>query len=216
MEVESELFGVEGRAVQRKLSATAKQELSISELMMLADYLKCDIMDLVICEDDAYIGPSPNWQEGWRKIEVEDKSPEDVNHTLEFLNELKKDYEIRNLCEFILYLPLIEEERIRDMVFRCYGDLTYDRKPYLMSLLSNLYRGIPECAAKRDADAYRDNVLRVKGVPGNNLYGLHDKEYNKYYYANLQRYFEDGNSGLWSYEYRKPQIEKKRKESLGL
>lgn len=112
----SELFGVEGRAVQRKLSATAKQELSISELMMLADYLKCDIMDLVICEDDAY----------------------------------------------------------------------------------------------------RDNVLRVKGVPGNNLYGLHDKEYNKYYYANLQRYFEDGNSGLWSYEYRKQQIEKKRKESLGL
>lgn len=212
----SELFGVEGRAVQRKLSATAKQELSISELMMLADYFECDIMDLVIGEDDTYIGPSPDWKEGWRKIEVEDKSPEEVNHTLEFLNELKNGYEIRNIYEFILYLPLIEEERIRDMVIRCYGDLTYDRKPYIMEKLTMLYHSIPDCEAKRDADKYRDNVLRVKGDPRNNLYGLHDEEHMKYYYANLQRYYDEGNSGLWSYEYRKEMIEKKRKETLGL
>ena len=58
--------------------------------------------------------------------------------------------------------------------------------------------------------------MRVKGVPGNNLYGLEDEEHMKYYYANLQRYYDEGNSGLWSYEYRKEMIEKKRKETLGL
>lgn len=212
----SELFGIEVRAVQRKLSVAAKQELSISELMMLADYFGCDIMDLVILEDEPYVEPSPDWKKGWRKIEVDDKSSEDVNHTLEFLNGLKNDYEICNLYEFLLYLPLIEEEWVRDMVFRCYEDLTYDRRPYVMSLLSNLYHKIPDCAAKCDADAYRDNVLRVKGAPGNNIFGWDDEEYNKYYHANLHRYLEEGNRGLWSYDYRKEQIEKRRKECLGL
>ena len=110
----------------------------------------------------------------------------------------------------------MEDERIRDMAIRCYGNLTYDRKAYIMEKLTMLYQSIPDCEAKRDADRYRDNVLRVKGDPRNNLYGLHDEAYMKYYYANLQRYYDEGNSGLWSYEYRKEMIEKKRRETLGL
>lgn len=212
----ADLFGVDGRAVQRKISTAAKKELSINELMMLADYFECDIMDLVILEGEAYVEPSPDWNDGWRRIRVEDETPESVNNTLEIINKIKEDYEIRNLYEFLLYLPLMEEERVRDMVFRCYGDLTYDRKSYVMRLLSSLYHSIPDCAAKREADEYRDNVLRVKGVPGNNCFGLDNEEHNKYYHANLFRYLEDGNSGLWSYDYKKEQIEKRRIESLGL
>lgn len=81
--------------MQRKLSASAKQELSISELIMLADYFECNFMELVIGEDDKYIGPSPDWKDGWRKIEVEDKSPEEVNHTLKFLIEFGFLYKLR-------------------------------------------------------------------------------------------------------------------------
>lgn len=212
----SELFGITERAVQTKISTDAKSELSISELLMLADYFECEIWDLVVLEDDTYIGPKCNWQKGWRKIEVEDTSQNDVKRTLEFLNKIEKSYEIRNLYEFFLYLPLIEEEYIRDMIMRLDGDLTYNRKPYIMHQLSKLYRNIPDCKAKREADNYRDNVLRVKGVPGNNLYGLYDEEYMKYYSSNLQRYFEEGNSKLWSGDYEKKQCEKKRKACLGL
>lgn len=212
----AELFGVEGRAVQRKISTAAKQELSISEFMMLADYFGCEILDLVIFEGEVYTPPSSDWKEGWREIEVEDKNPKEVTYTLETLKKIKEKYEIRDIYEFLLYLPLIEEENLRDVVVRIDGDLTYDRRAYIMKQLTWLYQSIPECEAKHDADKYRDNVLRVKGAPGNNPFGLQDAVYNKYYDANLRRYLEEGNSGLWSYEQKKEEIEKRRKECLGL
>lgn len=212
----SELFCVCERQAENKLSAKNKTELSISELLMLSDYLKCDIGDLVILEDDSYIAPEPGWRDELRKEEVEDKTSEDVKKTLDFLTRMKNDYEIRNLAEFLLYLPLMEEERVREMVTRCYGHLTYDSRHYLMSQLSYLYGTIPECEAKKEADAYRDNCLRVKGVPGNNRFGFDDENYNKYLYKNIERYLEDGNSRLWSYESDREWTEKRRKETLGL
>lgn len=211
----SEIFGVEGRTVQRKISVAAKEELSISEFLMLADYLDCDVMDLVILESDLYVEPCPDWNDGWRKVEIEDKSSEEVKKTLDINRKIKESYEIRNLFEFLLYVPLFEEERLRDVVFRCAENLTYDHKHYVMSLLSRLYRSIPECGAKRDADAYRDNILRVKGAPGNNLLGFEDKNFYKYYYKNLERYLEEGNSDLWSSEIIRNPKEKKKAESLG-
>lgn len=211
----AELFGIVERAAQRKLSTCGKKRLSITELMMLADYFECDVSDLIILDGERYVAPEIDWQADWRKSKVDDKSPEDVSNTLEMLSSIKEDYEIRNLSEFLLYLPLIEEEILRDTVYRCFGNLTYNNRHYVMEQLSGLYHSIPDCEAKRDADKYRDNVLRVKGVPGNNLFGLMDENYNKYYFRNLQRYVEDGNSELWSYEYKRDFIEQKRKGCLG-
>ncbi len=212
----SEMFCVTGRQAENKISTRSKKGLSISELLMLSDYLECDVTDLVILEDDPYVAPSSDWREGLRKEEVSDKSPEDVKETINSLKEIKENYEIRNLAEFLLYLPLMEDEKVRDMVVRCYGHLTYDDRHYLMSQLSYLYKTIPDCGAKRDADACRNNLLRVKGVPGNNTFGVKDKDFDKYYYRNLERYLEDGNSGLWKYESNKEWIERRRKETLGL
>ena len=48
----SRVFGVDVRAVQKKISTSAKTELSIRELMILADYFECDIMDLIILEGE--------------------------------------------------------------------------------------------------------------------------------------------------------------------
>lgn len=210
----SEVFGVDVRAVQKKISTSAKTELSIRELMILADYFECDIMDLIIIEGEKYNSPPSNWEDGWRKIEVEDKSCEDVIYTLDVLKKINEEYEIRNLSELLLYIPLIEEEVLRDAIRRCYGNLTYCSKDYVMQQLSFLYKSIPDCKAKREADEYRDKVLRVKGSPWNNLYEVTNVD--DYYYKNIERYRSEGNSKLWSYEYDKEQIEKKRKEILGL
>lgn len=211
----SEMFHVSERQVRNIISKNTQNGLSISELLILSDYLECDVMDLVILRDEPYIAPNPDWREESDR-EVSDKTPEDVKNTIETLREMKENYEIRNLAEFLLYLPLMEDKDVRDMIVRCYGHLTYDDRHYLMSKLSYLYRTIPDCGAKRDADAYRDNVLRVKGVPGNNTFGIKDKDFDKYYYRNLERYYEEGNNELWSYERNKEWIEKRRQETLGL
>ena len=145
---------------------------------------------------------------------MEDKSCEDVIHTLDILQKINEEYEIRNLSELLLYIPLIEEEVLRDAIRRWYGNLTYCSKDYVMQQLSFLYKSIPDCKAKREADEYRDKVLRVKGSPWNNLYEVTNVD--DYYYKNIERYRSEGNSKLWSYEYDKEQIEKKRKETLGL
>ena len=154
----AEAFSLDERQVQRKLSASTKNGLTISELLMLADYLGCELMDLIVMEEDVYVMPDPEWNKEWRTVEMDDKTVEDVNDTLEYSKEIKKSYEIRNLYELLLYIPLIEEENLRDVVCRCYDNLEYDKRHYVMSQMSYLHKQIPDCKAKREADAYRDNV----------------------------------------------------------
>lgn len=196
----SDAFNLDERQVQRKLSGSTKKGLTISELLMLADYLGCELMDLVVMEEDTYVMPNPNWDKNWRTAKVHDKSAEEVNDSLQISKEIKDSYAIRNLYELLLYIPLIEDERLRDVVCRCYDNLECNSRHYVMSQMSYLHKRIPDSPAKRDADAYRDNVLRVKGNPWNNKYGLYDKNFNMHYYQNLKRYYKEGNSGLYDSE----------------
>ncbi len=195
-----EAFSLDERQVQRKLSAATKKGLSISELLMLADYLGCELMDLIVMEEETYVMPELGWDKEWRTAEVEDRSVEEVNTSLKIHQEIRDSYEIRNLYELLLYLPLIEEEQLREVICRCYDNLECDKRHYIMSQMSYLHEQIPDCPAKRDADNYRNNVLRIKGHSGNNIYGFHDKNFNKHYYQNLKRYLRDGNSRLYASE----------------
>ena len=212
----SEVFNLDERQVQRKLSASTKKGLSISELLVLADYLGCDLMDLIVMEGETYIKPNLDWDKELKNREVQDKSKEEVNSSLEVSRAIKDSYEIRNLCELLLYIPLIEEEDLRDVVCRCFDNLEYNHRDYVMKQMSYLYKRIPDCPAKQGADNYRDNVLRVKGHPKNNMYGFYDKDFNKHYYKNLERYFKEGNSKLYAGERQKKWLEAResRKRSM--
>lgn len=187
----SELFCLGARAVQEKLSGKRKGELSISELMILADYLSCDITDLLVCEEDTYIEPDSEWKDACKKTEVEHVASNEVMEWIELNRNIRSHYEIRNLREFILYFPLMPEKTLKDVIYRCYGNLPYTREGYFMGQLTYLYRQIPESEAKSEADKYRDKVLRVKGAPENNTFGLIDKDYNAHYSAELERYVKN-------------------------
>ena len=198
-----DILGVEVRQVQRKLSRKSKEVLGIRELLILADYLLCDVLDLLILEGEPYIGPMEGWEEEWRTVEVDNKTSIEVEKTLNIMREIKEAYPIRNMSELLLYLPLIEEEVVRAVVYRCAGNWSFDNKPYLMDQMAYLYRSIPESPEKQEADAYRDNVLRTKGYPKNNMFGWDDEEYFKNYDENLKRYLKEENSGLYDDERKK-------------
>ena len=88
----SDAFNLDERQVQRKLSGSTKKGLTISELLMLADYLGCELMDLVVMEEDTYVMPNPNWDKNWRTAKVHDKSAEEVNDSLQISKEIKDSY----------------------------------------------------------------------------------------------------------------------------
>ena len=211
----SEAFGVSERAAEYKLRSPRKSELSLKELLILSDYFECDVKDLIVLVGEEYEGPAMDGIDSVPKNEMQDKSSQEVINRLEFCRQWRETNEIRDLYEFLLYLPLIEDVNLRDVVYRCYGNLEWSERYYAMSQLNYLYKSIPDSPAKDDADKMRDNMLRVKGHPGNNLYGAGDKEFNKHYFENLVRYVREGNVGLYSEDNWNKWIEKRRMKDFG-
>ena len=195
----AEALGLGVRAVQIKLQESSNR-LFVDDLVVLADYLECNMEELLIFEDDKYIGPDKGWKNKWGKVEVDDEDKEQVKKRLESNRKRKESYPIRDLAEFMLFLPLINERALRDVTFRCYEMLTYDHRHYLMTQLEYLYRCIPEGGAKREADEYRDNIVRVKGAPVNNVYSLTKADFNKAYKEKLKNYPRERIFSAWSLE----------------
>lgn len=193
----SEIFGVSERAAEYKLLSPFKSEPSIKELVILAHYFRCDILDLLVFEGEAYVEPEHDDAGNIVKEEIENISAKEVNKTVDVLKKIDESYEIRDIYELILYLPLIDEVELRDVIFRCSGNLEWNQRDYVKRQLTYLYNQIPESPQKEYADGYRDNVLRVKGHPGNNLYDLHGSKYSEEYWANIKRYRQEGNHDLY-------------------
>ena len=206
----SEIFDVSERAAEYKLLSSSKSELTIRELVILARYFRCDILDLLVFVGEAYVEPEHNDMEKFVKVKTQDTSAKEVNRVIDMFKNLDKSYEVRDMYELLLYLPLIEEEELRDVVFRCFGNLEWNRRDYVKSQLTYLYNQIPECPEKKYADGYRDNVLRVKGHPDNNLYDLLESKYSKEYWENIKRYRQEGNERL----YKNKHVTEKRNSSF--
>lgn len=180
----SEAFSLSVRSVQHKLSSNNKSGLSVGELAIIARYLGCDILDLVVFETDAFVAPD---EEALKMVIPEHPSASDVAGAIQTKEEKYMNYPIRNLYEFLLYLPLIEEDNLRDVVFRSYGNLNVDMRHYLLNQLSYLYREIPDTPQKAFADFCRDHDLRVKG---DNPRLFSSVEGAAEYWSNLLRYRE--------------------------
>lgn len=152
------IFHICERAVQKKL---ARNPLSIEELATIARFLGCDILDLLVFESDNYVPPQSYKLS--KKDPVEHSTSEEILNCIRFHEELESSYEIVNLYEFLLYLPMIQQERLEDVLWRINGDFVDGRRDYIREQLNYLHRTIAEGPAKQYADNYRNNVLRAKG-----------------------------------------------------
>lgn len=127
----------------------------------------CSIDELLVFEDDTYYtlvkDTAPGTFSHTSKNELEHLE-EDVNDYFRFMQESYKTYEIRDLREFLLYLPFMEQRDIMDLCYRVHSYL-HDNKMthYLMEKLNYVYCEIPDSPAKQFADWYRDHELRTKG-----------------------------------------------------
>lgn len=70
------------------------------------------------------------------------RKKEYVLRSLEWSEQKYASYEIRDVYELLLYLPLIDETVLRDVVFRCLGNLEGPGRQYVKEQLSYLHRSI--------------------------------------------------------------------------
>lgn len=185
----SELFSYSVRDAQRKLQPGDPTELTIGEIVIIAKYLCCDVLDLIVLNSDSYISPMQEYINCWEK--VEHNTPEKLKESFRLQEKLDESIAIRDVYELLLYLPLVDDEILRDVVFRCWGNLHSNNREYIRKQLSYLHRTIASCPEKEYADSYRDNVLRIKGDP---IHTTFDNQHSKEYFYNLLRYRYEGNS----------------------
>lgn len=154
----AETLCITPRALQTKLNG---RSLKISEIYTFASLLGCSMEDLIVFKHEKFIEPE--------RVDFSKRTTMELSDILEIGNIIDlnarhdRSCEIKNLYEFFLYLPLIPQKTLRDVVFRCDGNLSSFNRYYLADQMNYLYKTIPNSPAKSYADSYRDNVLRVKG-----------------------------------------------------
>ena len=152
------IINLSERQVQYKLTG---KELSIDELSLFASLFGCSIDDLLVFKHDRFVEPERCTVTKREKMEL--STIVEISDVIDFNARHTRDCEIQNLAEFLLYLPLMPEETLYDVFFRCIGNLSPFDRHYFIKQMNYLYSSLPNIAAKDYADSYRDNVLRVKG-----------------------------------------------------
>lgn len=117
----SELFGVCERQARYKLSPTNNSQLTIEELLIIERYTRCDLKNLLVYKNETYNG-SMNPKRTFNH-DVEETSEQIVANYLMY-EEMDTMYEIRNLYEFLHYVPLVPQSLFLDFVWRCFGTST--------------------------------------------------------------------------------------------
>ena len=154
----AETLYLNARSLQHRLNG---HPLPIEELYAFASLFGCSIEDLIVFEHEDFVEPE--------RFDAPKRTPMELSTVLEIGNMIDnnarhdRSCEIKNLYEFLLYLPLMPQETLHDVVFRCDGNLSSFNRYYLADQMNYLYKTIPDGPAKSYADSYRDNVLRVKG-----------------------------------------------------
>ena len=149
---------------------------SINDLVLLAKFLNVDILDILVMKGDReaplirdeVISAMNEERKAIDKLvdkNVKNDCPckESVIATV-FLNEYQRqNTKIRNLNEFLLYLPLCDPFRLADVLYRINGNLKHNQE-YVEKQLDHLYRWIPESPVKSYADKCRYFYLSPPSV----------------------------------------------------
>ena len=170
-----EYLHLEERQIQYKLTG---HPLDVEELYIFASLLDCSIEDLLVFDHDEFV--EPERMETNKRTEMPLSTVVKIGNTIDFNAQYKRNCEIQNLAEFLLYLPLMPHHALQDIVSRCDGNLSSFQRHYLFRQMNALYKAIPSTPAKNYADSYRDSVLRVKG-DGNLQYTPNEYEEHCYW-----------------------------------
>lgn len=152
------IINLSERQIQHKLTG---KTLSIEELALFASLLDCSIDDLLVFKHDVFVEPERRTVKKREKMDL--SSIVDISDTIDFHARHTRGCEIQNLAEFLLYLPLMPQEALQDICFRCMGNLSSFDRHYFIKQMNHLYNSLPDIPAKDYADSYRNKVLRVKG-----------------------------------------------------
>ena len=154
----AEVFNLTPEAVYPHLRG---KRINVDELFAFATFLNCSIEDLLVFQDEEFVAPFA--QKVSTRETVQYASSEEVTRAITAFSDWFTNCGIRNLQELFLYLPLIDPQLLKDVCFRCYGNLTNKDRFYFFNQLNYLYESIENNPAKKYADQYRNEVLRVKG-----------------------------------------------------
>ena len=152
------IINLSERQVQNKLTG---KELSVEELALFASLFGCSIDDLIVFKHYKFIEPERHMVTKREKLDL--STIVSIGNTIDFHAHHTRNCEIQNLAEFLLYLPLMPEEVLKDVCFRCVGNWNSFHRYYFIKQMNYLYSRLPNIPAKEYADSYRDHVLRVKG-----------------------------------------------------
>lgn len=155
-----EILHISPRTAQAKFQSG---RFNIEELYQIADIAGCSIDDLLVFEDDLFVPPEPEeiTSSPSDKPDMEDSAA--IKRYNDLIVQEHVHEEIRDLYEFLLYLPLIETKQLKDTLMAIMGGVSVPYRPYILKRLTGLYKAIPESPAKTYCDRYRDLVLRGKG-----------------------------------------------------
>lgn len=154
----AEYMGLGEQSAQRMLNEKNDRIINHEELVHIALFLQCEVDDLVIYETDKYV--ETQFKKG--RIEPELKKTEKVKIHANMAVKIHNEKEIRDLYEFLLYLPLMNAWSFGAFIDKSLNNLNTN-KEYIREKLNDLYKCIPDTPEKDYADWYRDNILRVKG-----------------------------------------------------
>lgn len=122
------------RQVQHKLKGNV---LSVDELSLFASLFGCSIDDLLVFEHDRFVEPERLPVTKREKMDL--STIVEIGDTIDFHARHTRGCEIRNLAEFFLYLPLMPQNVLQDVGFRCIGNLTSFDKYYFIKQMNYLY-----------------------------------------------------------------------------
>lgn len=154
-----DFFGLASNTVYEKLKNNSP--LNIEEVVAFSEYLGLVIEDLLVFEDDDYIPFDLENVVDNYEGSAKDRECEIASRKARMEEELA-NLEIRNLREFLIYLPLINPKDLNNALQAIFGDVTERNISYIRHRLNQLYNSIPESKAKDYADEVRTE-MRIKG-----------------------------------------------------
>ena len=163
----------------------------LQEMIMMALLLQVDVLDIIIIDGRVNSKIERQDIEEMKEIRDEKTGAANMGMNEEYLVEedciidfmmneyAENNFAIKNLEEFLLYLPLFEFSSLEDCLSRVNGNIGLNRY-YVLQQLNYLYKSIKMKEAKGFADRYKDFYLtypKIQDIDSGNNYYLNQEKY---------------------------------------
>lgn len=167
---------VDERTIRNWYNCTSKPDIDV--LVLIAKICDVDLLDILVLNgqiSDCISKEDLNEciekvEQTWDDNDIKEKDTEFdyINEQMLIrgivINEYRKqNYPITNLDEFLLILPLVNLNKLRDILYRVNGNIGTN-KDYVLEQLMKLYDNIPNDKAKEFVEYYKEYYLNYPSV----------------------------------------------------